>query len=122
MWQKLKSLILEDQVFYGLLIILVGGVSFLLGRFSTPEMPQPASEKVQFSKDTALAEQLLPPVSDLVKADAEGVIASKTGTKYHRRDCPGAKQIKPENQISFASVAAAMAAGYTPANNCPGLK
>ncbi len=50
------------------------------------------------------------------------VVASKSGTKYHLPDCPGAKQIKESNKISFASVSAARAAGYTPAANCPGLK
>jgi hypothetical protein len=49
------------------------------------------------------------------------VIGSKSGTKYHLPTCPGASQIKSENRIEFASVAAAVAAGYKPAANCPGL-
>ena len=122
MWQKLKSLMLEDQVFYGFLIILVGGVSFLLGRFSIAETAQTTIDKVQFTKDVTLVSQLLPPISDSSAMSGEEVIASKTGTKYHRPDCPGAKQIKLENQIRFSSVAAATAAGYTPASNCPGLE
>ncbi|MEN9920815.1 MAG: Metal binding domain of Ada, partial [Candidatus Parcubacteria bacterium] len=46
------------------------------------------------------------------------VVASKTGSKYHLPTCPGAKQIKPENLVSFATASAAQAAGYTPAANC----
>ena len=50
------------------------------------------------------------------------VVASKSGTKYHLPTCSGAKSIKPDNLITFASIAEAEAAGYTPAANCPGLK
>ncbi len=121
MWQKFKSFILDDQIFYGFLIVLVGGVSFLLGRYSVSEtytgVGQPA---VQFSTDAEVQKQV---AESVVTAPAgESVIASKTGTKYHLPDCPGAKQTKSENKISFPSVAAALAAGYTPASNCPGLK
>jgi hypothetical protein len=45
-------------------------------------------------------------------------VASKAGTKYHHITCPGAKQIKEENKIYFASVQEAMAAGYSKAANC----
>ena len=121
MWQKLKSLMLDDQVFYGFLVVLVGCVSFLLGRFSVLETPTVSSKaEVRFSVDNELRKELAVPA---VSAEEEGmVVASKTGTKYHRPDCPGAKQIKPENQISFPSGTAALAAGYSPASNCPGLK
>ncbi len=50
------------------------------------------------------------------------LVASKSGTKYHLPNCPGAKQIKESNKIFFASVEEAIRAGYTPAANCPGLK
>jgi hypothetical protein len=50
------------------------------------------------------------------------VVASKAGTKYHYPWCPGAKQISPANKITFASIAEARKAGYTPAANCKGLK
>jgi methylphosphotriester-DNA--protein-cysteine methyltransferase len=49
------------------------------------------------------------------------VVASKSGTKYHLPTCPGAKQIKSTNLITFNSKQEAEAAGYTPASNCPGL-
>ena len=50
------------------------------------------------------------------------VVASKSGTKYHLPTCSGAKSIKPENLITFATIAEAKAAGYTPAANCKGLQ
>ena len=57
-----------------------------------------------------------------LQATAGEVVASKSGSKYHLPTCAGAKQIKPENLISFASASAAEAAGYTPAANCKGLQ
>lgn len=48
------------------------------------------------------------------------VVASKSSTsmKYHFTWCPGAKQIKEENKLWFATEADAQKAGYTLAGNC----
>lgn len=48
-------------------------------------------------------------------------VASKTGKSYHLPWCSGAKLIKEENKIWFATKEAAEAKGYTPAGNCPGI-
>jgi deoxyribonuclease-1 len=48
----------------------------------------------------------------------KNIVASKNGTKYHLVNCSGAKSIKEENKIWFASEADAQAAGYTRAGNC----
>jgi len=48
-------------------------------------------------------------------------VASKNGTKYYLTTCSGAARISEANKIWFASAAAAQAAGYAPAVNCPGL-
>ena len=56
------------------------------------------------------------------QTQTEVVVASRNGTKYHLTSCSGAKQIKPENKITFSSFKEAEAAGYEPASNCPGLK
>jgi hypothetical protein len=51
------------------------------------------------------------------------VIGSKSGSKYYYPWCAGAlARTKPENRVEFASPALAMAAGYSPAGNCKGLK
>lgn len=50
------------------------------------------------------------------------VVASKTGTKFHLPDCPGAKQISAKNLVVFEGVAAAIKAGLSPASNCKGLQ
>lgn len=48
-------------------------------------------------------------------------VASKTGSVYHLPWCSGAKRIKEENKVWFATVQEAEAAGYRPASNCKGL-
>lgn len=49
------------------------------------------------------------------------VVASKTGSKFHLLDCPGAKQISEKNKVYFESPALALKAGLSPAANCRGL-
>lgn len=115
MYEKLKSFLLDDALFYSLLIILIALIAFQLGRQS--EMAQNKAEiavppVVMVSPETG-------PSS--VPTSGVAVVGSRSGTKYHLPDCPGALQMKKENRIEFASIEAAEAAGYEPAGNCPGL-
>ncbi len=50
------------------------------------------------------------------------VIGSKSGKKYYFPWCGTVKRIKPENQVHFASIEEAKAAGFTPGGNCKGLQ
>lgn len=152
MLEKLKLLVQNDTLFYGVLLILVAISSFGLGRQSilergakdTPEeqaasvilapkpsvsaptapTPTPINKPAATSQATVPGTNITPapstPPSGL-GTDGE-VVASKSGSKYHLPTCPGAKQIKPENLITFSSRDAAEAAGYTPAANCKGLQ
>ena len=113
MWEKLKSLLHDDGVFLVLLVLLVGVVSFGLGRHSVAPAPAPAP--------VLITDAPTPPLLPGAGQENLAVIASRNGTKYHLPSCPGASQIKVANQIQFSSRAAAEAAGYTPAANCPGL-
>jgi hypothetical protein len=139
MIEKLKSLIQNDQVFYSFLIILVGITSFGLGRMSAEESALALStprveliEPVLFDNTAKPStEQIKPqsksPESMQINSEQIGqttaivVVGSRTGARYHLPSCPGAKQIKPENLVTFSSVKQAEAAGYTPAANCAGL-
>jgi Metal binding domain of Ada len=131
MLQKLKSFLANDALFYSVLLIGVAVASFGLGRQSVLEhsLPESVDKQEDFAEvrpaPTAPAPTPLSGTSAPQIAPSAGigeVVASKSGTKYHLPTCAGAKQIKPENLISFASVAAAEAAGYTPAANCKGLQ
>lgn len=130
MLEKLKSLVLNDQVFYSCLIILVAVISFWLGRLSLAPLSEtvPAGSRVEIKQTTLAPQTTLAgegPSNQTPESrqnEATVVVGSRTGSKYHLPSCPGAKQIKPENLINFSSVAAAEAAGYKPAANCPQLQ
>lgn len=115
MLEKFKSLLANDALFYSVFLTLIALASFGLGRQSVESKLPPTS--VLASEPSPLA-----PKSDLTVTEIETltttVVASKSGTKYHLPTCPGAKQIKESNKISFKSIIEAEAAGYTPAANC----
>ncbi len=56
--------------------------------------------------------------SKKVQKKAELLVASKEGGKYHRATCGLAKNIKPENKITFKTKAEAEKAGYKPCAVC----
>lgn len=134
MQEKLKSWLRNDQVFYGLLLILVGFGSFALGRLSVLPSAIKPSPRVDFVASTHRTvmekDSTGPAVDQPIESQNSSqssnldlsVVASKSGTKYHLPTCAGAKQIKSENLITFSGKEEAERAGYTPAANCPGLK
>ena len=120
MQEKLKSFFATDAYFYSFLLVLVALVSFGLGKQSVlPEKATPNTFPAVSTEPHRLV-----PNREVLAAEASAtaasgsVIASKSGSKYHLPSCPGAKQIKESNKITFDSIAAAEAAGYTPAANC----
>jgi hypothetical protein len=120
--EKLKSFLVDDAVFYSLLLVLVAVASFGLGRLSVFQKSPENQSSGAISALPIAAANPTPVATVPTTSEQTGeVVASKSGTKYHLPTCSGAKRIKPENLISFASPAAAEAAGYTPAANCPGL-
>ena len=123
MFEKLKSFLANDGLFTSALIVLVAVASFGLGRQSVvgesvvrPAPTAPAGVIFTDVPTTTLKSEIeVPPVQ-------AKVVASRSGTKYHLPDCPGAAQIKEENKVFFDSAELAQAAGYSPAANCPGLQ
>jgi hypothetical protein len=117
------------RLFLSLVIILVATLSFGLGRLSS----SPDQEGISISFDQSLAALLAPggegkpqtasAIQSMQGTAAEnnmggGVMASKSGTKYHFPDCPGAKQIKEANKLYFSTPEEAEASGFTLAGNC----
>ena len=130
MLQKLKSFLANDHIFYSVLLVLIAVASFGLGRQSVTNSSK--SEKPLISKENITPAAVAQAVGESVPTTTEkaapepapkavAVVGSKSGTKYHLPTCSGAKRIKPENLISFESISAAEAAGYSAAANCPGL-
>ena len=116
MWQKFKSFLTNDTYFTVLLILLVGIISFGLGRLSILEQNTQNQATASISQLTPLEPQNTPQ-NDLFGP----VVASKSGTRYHLPDCPGVKQMSEANKIKFTTIGEAKAAGYTAAGNCPGI-
>jgi len=108
--QKINS----EGVFVTLLIFLIGGLGFGLGRLSKTEEKRTPVRIESQAVDNLPAQQIGEKITK--------VVASKKGTKYHLPWCPGAQSIKEENKIWFDSPEAARLAGYTPASNCKGIE
>ena len=116
MWEKLKPFLANDAYFMAILILLIGVISFGLGRLSV-------TDGVAVVGSAPALQELTPSeANNSFKNNASfPVVASKSGSKYHLLDCPGALQMNPENRIEFSSAEEARAAGYAPAGNCPGI-
>ncbi|OHA98565.1 MAG: hypothetical protein A3E02_00130 [Candidatus Zambryskibacteria bacterium RIFCSPHIGHO2_12_FULL_38_34] len=117
---KLKNFI-ESKYFVLVVIILLSIIAYSLGRISGLENKRPEvkiiSENLGEVKGVSSAEQ-----APSTTNSSEVVVGSKNSNKYHYPWCAGAKQISPQNLITFNSIGGARAAGYTPASNCKGLK
>lgn len=143
MYEKLKSLMLDDRIFFSFIVFGVAIGSFGLGRASVvlKEIPSQKGQQSVANINTSLTTESLPQTNvgtqnkiETIKIQTEEtkgissdynkgeIVASKSGTRYHLLSCPGAKQIKEENKIYFANPQAAEAAGYKPAANCPALQ
>lgn len=123
MYQKLKSFVASDIVFTSLILCVVAIIAFMLGRFSVVLV---TNDQSSLSLQTAAVRSFPTSSTAIVSTSSPAVqetaggafVASKSGTKYHAIACPGAKQIKDENKIYFATIIEAEAAGYSRAANC----
>jgi len=130
--QKIKGFLAfyEHNLLTGVHILLLLGVGmggYLLGAENAPGEQETAirvyAPSQEYSRSGADFRDSSGATSVLAKGRKEGTfVASLKGTKYHRLDCAGAKTIKEENRVFFATEEEAKSAGYTPAGNCPGLK
>lgn len=119
----------QTEIYLMMFLILVGIISFNLGRiwtvsrygqlpkveqaniseiFKNSDKKQETSGKLEENTNKLEANQLI----------SFEVVGSKNSSKYHYKWCSGAKLIKPENLISFNSEQEAQAKGYTLAKNC----
>jgi len=132
MFNKFKSLLADDLVFYTILIVLVALTAFGLGRWSVSQHPQQvpiivknetlgASATPLSATSTIRSEVKSSSTSSKVTKETALYVGSKNSTKYHLLTCPGAKQISEENKVYFSSKEDALKQGYSPASNCKGL-
>jgi len=118
MLANFKKIINPDN-FIILVIVLVALIAFGIGRLSAPK-----GEPVQIMNlERASIEDITPLKGEISNEAYQGdykgkVLGSKNSDKYHKSDCPGAKQISEKNKIWFDSIQDAEKAGYKPAGNC----
>jgi hypothetical protein len=113
------------------IVLLVGLGAFGLGRLSaasgqkgTLRIIYPDAKAAAPLANTAAvanAAEALQAAPESAPAGQGAYVASKSGTKYYLAACSGASRIKQENRVYFVSKDDAVAAGYGPAANCPGL-
>ena len=112
-----------QKLFLSLAIILVASLSFGIGRLSVVGKREPVKieydeQLTTYNPQPTTNNQTASVITGTQIPISTTVVVSKNGTKYHYLHCSGAKQIKEENKITFASPAAAEGAGYTLAANC----
>lgn len=113
---KIKSKInFDKQVFLLIIVVvLVGGASFGLGRLSVNGEGEDnviIENKVVNDKETGYNKE------EALNGEKR-YVASKNGTKYYSRDCSGANRIKLENQIWFKNREDAEKSGFTYSSTC----
>ncbi len=120
---------IPDDLFLGLIIILVAFGSFGLGRLSKIEgtkIPIQIENAPEVTAETfsggTKADTVITQQASLISANqTSDLVGSRNGTKYHYTWCSGAQRIAETNRIYFTSKSDAEARGYTPAINCKGL-
>ncbi len=112
----------NNVLFLVLAIILVGLVSFGLGRLSVGTS---LSGDLIIDSVPIETKKIISAIQDepaVVQQGSGEIIGNKNSKIYHRSDCSGAKMMSESNKVFFASIIAAKQAGYRPAGNCPGLE
>src|SRR5687768_4971090 len=125
----------REELFLVSVIVLVALISFGFGRLSALESgsggelevvsaPVSAEELAELSQKVRLyAEGETPPTdeAEVGESSPTNIVGNKNSKIFHLSACSGAKNMAEANKVFFASIAAATAAGYRPAGNCPGL-
>jgi len=113
-WREMaNSFVYDDIYFFTVMILIVAGGSFGLGRVAAVSPSAPVTAPTTIT----LHQELYEPTD--TSQTIGNFVASINGSRYHALSCPGAGQIKAENKIHFKTEASAQSAGYTRAKNCP---
>lgn len=119
--------VLPNEVFLGLIIILVAFGSFGLGRLSriegarTPIRIENAPKITSGTVDQKATVGGAGSSVFIAEGNSSQLVGSKNGKKYYYVWCSGVSRIAEGNRIYFASKEEAEARGYTPSSTCRGL-
>ncbi len=126
--EKIKAFWEEyfEEAGVSLIIVLVAVSSFYLGRSSAVigagHLPIVIEEPGVAKAATASTTGSVKGVSTEAKPSEGGVVATKNGKRWYLPWCPSVAKLAESAKRHFATVAAAEAAGLTPAKNCAGMK
>jgi len=113
-----KTLFKKNQdsllVFFGLFFTVLALIGFYNALTGQKEIGELKVEKVPLEALKAPPES---PQSAILT-----IVGNRSSKIYHYDFCVGAKNMKEENKIFFASIEEAKSAGFRAAKNCPGLK
>lgn len=98
------------------IIILVGLVSFGLGRLS--KSPKNDGFRVEYGENGVNIVEATNQAPESQKAVLGTFFASKQGTRYYPVSCPAGNTIKEENKIYFDTREEAEASGYELSGSC----
>ncbi|KKR32367.1 MAG: Extracellular nuclease [Parcubacteria group bacterium GW2011_GWF2_39_8b] len=118
---SIQETLQKIKPFYTLLLILViASIFFALGQLSALE-DKHTPIKIKYNNQSQTSAVVNS--ADIAEATISGqVIGVKSSKKYYFPWCGTIKRVKPENQVPFADIESAKAAGYIPGGNCKGLK
>lgn len=117
----------QSEMVLALAVVLIAIISFQSGKISALHHFNQPLEIRGSGADISLPIGNIKPKGTLPKAESSThksisglgrVVASKNSKSYHFLWCSGAKRIKEENKITFASEQEAQSQGYTLASNC----
>lgn len=75
-------------------------------------------DSIEFKLLDQTKESAVEAIAEEVFSESGEIVVSKNGDCFHYKDCPHAKQIKPENRIRFDSIAIAETFGYESCDDC----
>lgn len=114
----------NEELFFTLVIILVALLGFGLGRLSSPPGGQGGLEVVSTPVEVTELVEAIQAEEALVEegsGEPTNIVGNKNSHIFHLSTCSGAKRMAERNKVYFASMQAALDAGYRAAGNCPGL-
>jgi len=119
---KSKTGIDKVTIMYLFIIVGVGIGSFGLGRISIDDKIETKSNVPSNQEFIVFENHIIEGDNDASKTQIQSIekkyVASKNGKMYYSVGCSGAKRIKTENQIWFATKEDAEKSGYTLSSTC----
>ena len=121
-FNKIKGKIDIDKFsfLYLIIIICVGISCFCLGRISTNIFDDGSNDDILYgnSYNSYTDDDSRGDMNAVNTSAGKKYVASKNGKLYYSLNCSGAKRIKEENKIFFASKDEAEKSGYSLATSC----